>query len=63
MFLAALVSCLLYTVAFLSLRGNLIVSGGKLRLRFMRSPSIWTAQAGKDSLDGQAMKLAKQMLV
>jgi len=62
MFLSALVSFLLYTVVFLSLRGNLVISGGRLCLRFRRSTSVWESQLGTYSPDGQVMSLAKQML-
>lgn len=63
MFLSAFISFVLYSMVFLCLRGNLIISGGKMRLRLKRSTALWQAQTGRDSADGQAANLAKHMLV
>ncbi|KAF8513966.1 hypothetical protein JB92DRAFT_178977 [Gautieria morchelliformis] len=63
MFLSALTALLLYTMVFLSLRGNLVVSGGTLHLRFIHPTSVWEDQTSRDSHDAHVMSLAKQMLV
>ncbi|KAJ6497820.1 hypothetical protein C8R45DRAFT_984363 [Mycena sanguinolenta] len=57
MFMAAVFSFLLYTLIFLRLRGNIVVSEG--RVSFRRVGAAWQ---GKQT-DKQALNIAKQMLL
>jgi len=58
MFIAALLSFILYTMIFLRMRGNLVVEG--IHISFRRTGTAWR---GKEYSANQALAIAKQMLL
>ncbi|KZP18679.1 hypothetical protein FIBSPDRAFT_1045985 [Athelia psychrophila] len=60
MFLSALFSFILYTLVFLRLRGNIVISGSYIGFRIKHKSSGWRRS---DSADTQMMAVAKQMLL
>jgi len=62
MFSSAFVSFVLYVLVFLKLRGNIVVSGWRIRFRRRVASTSWEMQTGKTMVDSQLMSIAKQML-
>lgn len=62
MFSSAFISFVLYVLVFLKLRGNIVVSGWRIRFRRRSSAPSWDMQTGKDQIDAQTMGIARQML-
>ncbi|KAF7984260.1 hypothetical protein HWV62_16100 [Athelia sp. TMB] len=60
MFLSAFSSFILYTLVFLRLRGNIVISGRYVGFRFSRKSSAWRKS---NSSDTQMMTVARQMLL
>lgn len=63
MFASAFISLILYALILLKLRGNLVVSGKKWKLR--RAPVLgrWDPQTGQGTLEGQVTGITRQMML
>lgn len=62
MFLSALFSFILYSLVFLRLRGNIVVSGWSIS--FCRADQSKNASwGGRDFADNQSLAIARQMLL
>ncbi|EJD37502.1 hypothetical protein AURDEDRAFT_129392 [Auricularia subglabra TFB-10046 SS5] len=63
MFASAFISLILYALILLKLRGNLVVSGKRWKLR--RAPVLgrWDPQTGQGTLEGQVTGITRQMML
>ena len=62
MFMSALLSFILYSLVFLRLRGNIIVSGRYIAFRTANRTKN-ASWRGRDFADNQMMTIARQMML
>ncbi|KAG9035189.1 hypothetical protein FRB95_011923 [Tulasnella sp. JGI-2019a] len=62
LFFSAFISFVLYTLAFLRLRGNILITSGSIRFRCVKWEHAWNGSAERETVESQVLSVARQML-
>ncbi|KZV96278.1 hypothetical protein EXIGLDRAFT_733631 [Exidia glandulosa HHB12029] len=63
MFASAFFSLLLYILVWLKLRGNIVISGRRWKIRRATARTRWDPQTGQGSLEAQVTGITRQMML